>query len=157
MEIGELLRERCIAIDMPPADKPEILKRLVDLAAEIHNVGRRDAVEKALLAREAVGSTGIGNAVALPHARCAGVNELIVAAATVPGGVDYEALDGEPVKLLFLILSPKNAPGEHLKLMAKITRVLSQESIRDALTEAPDAAAFWSILYEAAKDSAPTR
>ncbi len=149
MDICERLRERCIAIKMNPGGKQEILKALVDLAAEVHNVGKRDAVVESLMAREAVGSTGIGNGIALPHARCPGIQELIVAAATVPEGMDYEALDGKPVRLFFLILSPKNAPGEHLKLMAKITRILGQQTIREDLIKAPDESSFWSILYDA--------
>ena len=157
MDLGDLLRERCIAIDMPPGDKLHVLERLVDLAAEVHNVGQREIVVQALLAREEVGSTGIGNGVALPHARCPGVDSLVVAAATVPGGLDYQALDGNPVCLLFLILSPKNAPGEHLKLMAKITRILNSPAVRESLAGAEDAAAFWSILYDASRAVAASK
>src|SRR5690606_7781390 len=99
--------------------------------------------------REEVLSTGIGHGVAIPHGKSSSVDGLVLVAGVTPEGVDFEALDGRPVHLFFLLVGPEAAAGQHVKALSRVSRLLRRESFRDRLISAPDAESFYSVLSEA--------
>lgn len=107
MSLLEILDERCIALDLEARDKQEAIAKMVDLLAATGALSERDEVLHAVLEREKVMSTGIGGGVAIPHAQSRGVTRLAVALARPKNEIDFEALDGKPVGLIFLIVGPE--------------------------------------------------
>ncbi len=113
------------------------------------SIGEAGDVLRAVRDREEVLSTGIGNGVAIPHGKSESVASLVLAAGVTARPVDFEALDGEPVSLLFLLVGPGAAAGDHVKALSRISRLLRRDAFRRRLCTAADAAAFYSVIAEA--------
>ncbi|MEW6234057.1 MAG: PTS sugar transporter subunit IIA [Candidatus Omnitrophota bacterium] len=156
MNLLDLISPRCIKVPLEAKNKTEAISELVDLVASVKQLPHRQAIFEALMEREEVGSTGIGHGVALPHAKCVEVKEICVACGFTPEGVDFDALDQEPVYIFFLILAPRSAPGQHLKVMASLTRLLSKASAREELLKAKTPDDAYSILCKIHEPSAAT-
>ena len=124
MKITDFLDRRAIKIGLTATDKEGILKELVDTLAEVKDIGDRKAIVKALLDRENLGSTGIGQGIAIPHGKTDRVKELVACLGVSRKGVNFEALDGEPVYIFFLLVASKDSAGLHLKALAQISRLL---------------------------------
>lgn len=124
MKITDFLDPRAIKIGLAASDKEAILKELVDVLAEFKDVGDRKAIVRALLDRENLGSTGIGQGIAIPHGKTDRVKELVAVLGVSPKGVNFDALDGEAVYIFFLLVAPKDTAGPHLKALAQISRLL---------------------------------
>lgn len=124
MKITDFLDRRLIKVGLTAKDKEGALKELVDVLAEVKDVGDRKAIAKALLERESLGSTGIGQGIAIPHGKTDRVKELVAVLGVSRKGVNFEALDGEPVYIFFLLVAPKETAGPHLKALAQISRLL---------------------------------
>lgn len=150
MKINEFLREKAIATSLRAADKPGVIRELVQLLVKSGDVkpADTDRFVEILLAREALGSTGIGQGVGIPHGKSNCVNQLVGAFGISPKGVNFEALDGDPVYLFFLLVAPEDAAGPHLKALARISRLLKDKFFRDTLREAPDEKAILRILQQ---------
>src|SRR3989338_3416657 len=150
MKINEFLREKAITTSLRATDKPGVIRELVQLLVKSGDVkpADTDRFVEILLAREALGSTGIGQGVGIPHGKSNCVNQLVGAFGISPKGVNFEALDGEPVYLLFLLVAPEDAAGPHLKALARISRLLKDKFFRDTLREAPDEKAILRILQQ---------
>ena len=124
MKITEFLDKRGIKIGIESTEKEDILKELVDVLAEVKDIGDKKAIVKALVERENLGSTGIGQGIAIPHGKTDRVKELVAVLGVSRKGVNFEALDGEMVYILFLLVAPKETAGPHLKALAQISRLL---------------------------------
>ena len=124
MKIHEILNKQAIKIGMDATNKEESLKELVHVLFGVRDIGDPKAVVKALLEREDLGSTGIGQGIAIPHGKTDKVSELIAVMGISHKGVDFDALDGEPVHIFFLLVTPKDSSGPHLKALAQISRLL---------------------------------
>ncbi|MBD3267709.1 PTS sugar transporter subunit IIA [bacterium] len=148
MKLMDLISPRCIKVPLQSHNKDEVLSELVDLLVSVKQLPHRNSIYEALIEREEVGSTGIGHGVALPHAKCVEVKDIYVACGISPGGIDFDALDRNPVHIFFLILAPRTAPGQHLKVMANLTRMLSNETAREKLLEADDADGVYQVLSD---------
>ncbi len=122
MRLGSLTRPDLIFPDLPAADRPEALRALAARLAGLGLVKSGEDLFQRLWEREQLGSTGIGAGIAIPHCKLPGLVHGIVAVGLVPGGVDFGAADGRPVKVLFLVVSPDGAPAEHLQILAAISR-----------------------------------
>jgi nitrogen PTS system EIIA component len=131
-------------------DKELLIKELAQYLCRSEDVrrGGSDAVFKALMARERLGSTGVGESVAIPHAKIAGLSSLIAAFGRSKSGVVFDAIDGQPVRLVFVLLVPENSAGTHLKALARIARLLKSASFRERLLNLPDAAAIYNAFLE---------
>ncbi|NIN70606.1 MAG: PTS transporter subunit EIIA [Gemmatimonadetes bacterium] len=150
LRVGDLLAPERVKVPLEGLDKESVLGELVDLAAESAGLAaRRDEIHKAVWEREEVLSTGIGNGIALPHAKIAGLGTIAMAAGVSRGPVEFGALDAEPVRLLFLVLGPETAADSQVRLLSRISRLLSGESLRQQLVSAKDARRFCEILGEA--------
>lgn len=124
MKITEFLNKNAIKIGLQSTEKEDVLKELVDVLAGVVDVGDKKAIVKSLVERENLGSTGIGQGIAIPHGKTDKVKELIAVLAISPKGVNFEALDGELVYIFFLLVAPKETAGPHLKALAQISRLL---------------------------------
>ena len=124
MKITEFLDKRGIKMDVESSEKEDVLKELVDVLAEVKDVGDKKLILKALIDRENLGSTGIGQGIAIPHGKTDKVKEIVAVLGISRKGVNFDALDGEPVYLFFLLVAPKDNPGPHLKALAQISRLL---------------------------------
>lgn len=136
MKLSEILDINSIKIPLQGKDKREVIEEMVDLLVEAGKVGGRERALAAILEREGLMSTGVGAGVALPHARSKGVKELVAAFGRTAVEIDYQALDGQPVQLIFMLLAPENNRGIHLKALSRISRMLSHENFRDFLLKA---------------------
>ncbi len=136
MKITELLKKEYILEQLKAKNKQEALAELAGVFIKGKNKFDTGAMLRVLLEREKLGSTGIGDGIAIPHGKLAGLDEILVAFGRSPEGIAFEALDGKPVHLFFLLMAPENSAGQHLKALAKISRMLKDGVFRKKLLEA---------------------
>jgi mannitol/fructose-specific phosphotransferase system IIA component (Ntr-type) len=146
--LTDLLTPERIRIPLRAQDKEALLSELVGVVAEGDAIDQ-DEVLRAVREREAVLSTGIGHGVAIPHGKSAAVSELRMAAGRVAQPVEFDALDGQPVELLFLLVGPETAAGPHIKALSRISRLVRKDEVRERLISARDAGEFFRTLQEA--------
>ena len=139
MKISEILDKRAIKLGLTSIKKEDVLKELVGILAQVENIGDQKSLLKTLLEREKLGSTGIGQGIAIPHGKTDAINRLIAVLGVSKSGVNFDALDGELVYIFFLLVAPKDSAGPHLKALAQISRLLRDtyfcELIRKCKTE----------------------
>jgi fructose-specific phosphotransferase system IIA component len=146
MKLSDLYHEDNIKVGLDPADKEALLQTIVaDLDAKGF-IMDRDQVVKDVLEREKVMSTGIGDGVAIPHAYTDGVEKLVAGFYRTKGDVDFEALDQNRVDLFFIILGPKESRRNHIKVLAKISRLLNHSDFREDLRSAADTEAVLNVF-----------
>jgi len=141
MDLCDLLAPDGIIGSLQATSKKHALQELAAIAAEKTEIDARE-IFNTLLQRERLGSTGLGRGIAIPHVKLAGLKGILCLFARLEQPIDYESHDNEPVDLIFLLLAPEHASGDHLKALASISRVVREPSILDALRGAPDAAAL---------------
>ncbi|MEO9461828.1 MAG: PTS sugar transporter subunit IIA [Marinomonas sp.] len=127
------------------ATKQAVLEQAAQVFAQVYGLDASAALE-GLQERERLGSTGFGRGVAIPHARAAGINRPIVVLLQLETPVDFDAADGMPVDLVFAMLSPENAGATHLHALAAISRLVRDDAMHEALSQAPDAEALYAQL-----------
>lgn len=148
MLLTELLKPDRIVVPLAATDKHGVLAELARHLVD-RSESSLDEVLAAVLERETVLSTGIGFGVAIPHARCAGVRELTVVGGVSREAIVYDGIDGEPVRLFFMIVGPEASAGLHVKILSRIARLVRAESLRRELTEARTPNEFHNILLDA--------
>jgi PTS system nitrogen regulatory IIA component len=136
MKMMEMLKAEFVIEELKAVNKRDVLAELIAVIAKGEGSVDPEAMLRIFLEREQLGSTGIGNGIAIPHGRLAGLNEAVLAFGRSRGGVAFEALDGKPVHLFFLLAAPENSAGQHLKVLAKISRMLKDGVFRKNLLEA---------------------
>ena len=138
--MSDFLSEKALTTSLQATEKPGVVRELVQLLVKAGEVKAEDADRfvEILLAREALGSTGIGQWVGIPHGKSNCVKELVGAFGISPKGVNFDALDGDSVYIFFLLVAPEDAAGPHLKALARISRLLKDKFFRDSLREAKD-------------------
>jgi PTS system nitrogen regulatory IIA component len=140
MKIMDFLSKKAIVPEIKSTKKEDVIKELVDAlinAGEVEKRHRNKLIE-ALMSREELGSTAIGQGVGIPHAKSEHVNKLVAAFGLSSRGVDFDSLDGEPVYIVFLLLAPQESAGPHLKALAGISRLLKDKYLRDNLRACKD-------------------
>jgi fructose-specific phosphotransferase system IIA component len=147
--LTELLTPDRIKIPLVSTTKEALLDELVGIVGRAGSISDVSDVLRAVREREEVLSTGIGHGVAIPHGKSASVPNLALAAGVTTEPVDFEALDGQPVRLFFLLVGPEAAAGQHVKVLSRISRLLRRESFRRRLMEASSSEEFYSVLTEA--------
>ena len=159
MKITDILSKESIALGQKATDKQGVLESMVDLMAASGKISDRKLYLDAVMAREEEGTTGVGGGIAIPHGRCSGVREAGLAAMTIDGGVEFEALDGNPVDILFLIAAPESSGNVHLEILSKLAMMLMDEKFVADLKSAKNADEFLQIIdkAEAAKDDADAK
>ena len=151
MQLTDLLTADRVAVhrmnaaasnDFTKAHALSLLSRLLASGTKLP----ADAIEHVLVEREQLQSTGIGEGVAIPHGALAQLETQCAALLIAPDGIDFQAIDGEKVTLLFAVIGPKRATGEHLKTLARVSRLLRNKAFRDRLTLAPDARTAYDLI-----------
>jgi fructose-specific phosphotransferase system IIA component len=151
--LGPHIRPELFVSEIQARKKPAIIDELVEMLHRAGVTRYPEAVRQALLQREALGSTGLGKGIAVPHARSTMVSERAIVVARSKRGVDFEAQDGQPVHLCFLIVAPPVEKDEiYLQLLARVVRGIRLARTRQRLLDAPDFEAVRSILVRAADD-----
>jgi len=135
--------------DCKAGSKKRVLERVGELLATAAPDLSSEEIFEQLLERERLGSTGLGHGVALPHARLKGIEQACGVLVRLASGVDYDAIDGQPVDLLFGLLVPHDATQEHLQLLAKLASLFSKESFRDQLRKAKDCDTVLTLIQQA--------
>ncbi len=146
MRISDLLKLECIELHGSPATKPEAIHQMVDLMVRGGNIADRKVYEAGVFERETEGTTGVGDGVAIPHCRSNVVTRPGLAAMVVPAGVEYEAMDDEPVHLIFLIAAPHTKENIHLDMLAALSRMLTEDAFRARLLAAKTPREFLDII-----------
>ena len=150
MQIMDFLSKKAIVMDIKSSKKEDVMKELVDAlinAGEIEKRYRNKLID-ALMAREALGSTAIGQGIAIPHAKSDCVNKLVAAFGISRKGVDFDSLDGDLAFIFFLLLAPQDSAGPHLKALARISRLLKDKYFRDSLRACSEEKAVIKIITE---------
>jgi nitrogen PTS system EIIA component len=153
MELSEILRVEAVRAPFRATSKKRLLQELADFAGEVYGLPA-DAVYKALIDREALGPTGVGRGVAIPHARFGGVSRVLGLFVRLEKPVDFEAIDKQPVDLVFTLLAPETAGADHLKSLARVSRTLRSEAICSKLRSTFDPSALYAILTDGKAEQA---
>ncbi|HEY6007731.1 MAG TPA: PTS sugar transporter subunit IIA [Geobacteraceae bacterium] len=148
MSIVDILHPEDIIPSLAALTKDAVLEELAAKLAQRHPELDPRELCAVLQERERLGSTGIGEGLAIPHGKVKRMQGLALVFGRSPAGVDFSALDGRPVHLFFLLVAPEEAVGVHLKMLARISRILKNPAVRRGLLEAPDAAAIYTIIHE---------
>ncbi len=149
MRLSELLNEQSVNLSLQARDKESSIKELVQLLESAHGVNTRGEILSKVLQRESMMSTGIGNGVAIPHGKTRLLDHLLGACAVSPAGIDFDTMDGEPATLFILLVSPESLRGPHVKALANVSRLLKEESVRNALRQSTSPVDFMRVLREA--------
>lgn len=135
MNVLEILDENCVALDLDVPDRTSLVSSMVAMLEEAGVVNDREEVVRRVLEREKLMSTGIGGGVAIPHAQCRGAVKLAIALARTKEGIDFDALDGKPVRLFFMIIGPEEKGG-YVRILARISRLLYTGDLQKSLHRA---------------------
>lgn len=157
MRITDLLKSESIALAQKPADKESAIRQLADLMAASGNLSDKEQYLKDVFAREASGTTGLGDGIATPHAKSTGVKEAGLAAMTVPAGMDFESMDGKPARLFFMIAAPDSANDAHIQILQQLAMMIMDPDFKEALIAAKTKEEFLHLidLKEDGKFEAP--
>jgi PTS system nitrogen regulatory IIA component len=149
MMLSELLVPAAVSVRLRSTSKREAIAELVELLETGHEVRSQGEILDRVLRREAMMSTGIGNGVAIPHGKARSVDRMLAACAMAPEGIDFEAVDGEPARLFILLVSPENVGAVHVRVLANISRLLKEESVRRQIVESSSTAELLDSLRAA--------
>ncbi len=147
MKILDVLLKEAILPDLNANDKKGVLEELVTPVARIADINH-DYLVKVLMERERLGSTGIGEGIGIPHGKVKGLESLVLGFGLSKKGVDFDSMDGQPAHIFFLLLTPENSTGLHLKLLARISRILKNEPFKQRLLHATNRDEIYSIIEE---------
>jgi PTS system nitrogen regulatory IIA component len=153
MTLTDLITRDAVIPALKVGSKKQALQELSERAAKVCGLPAREIFD-ALLQRERLGSTGIGNGIAIPHGKLAKVDRIFGVFARVDKPIDFESLDGEPVDLILLLLAPESAGADHLKALARAARLLRSQAITAKLRTTRDAGTLYSILADQPKSHA---
>jgi PTS system nitrogen regulatory IIA component len=152
MEINDLLNTESVIANLRVTSKKQALQDLARRAAEITSLDER-AIFDVLMEREKLGTTGVGNGIAIPHGKLASLDRLYGVFARLERSVDFQSIDEHPVDLIFLLLAPESAGADHLKALARVSRLLRDKTVCEKLRGTDNAEALYALLT----DSTETR
>jgi len=136
MKITDILNEKVIVTKLQGTTKSDILNAMIDLAATSDRVLDKEKMRSAILEREKIMSTGVGSGFAIPHGKTDAVQDIVAAFAITEQPIDYQSLDDQPVRIVFLLVGKDNSVGPHIKLLSRISRLMNKEEFRKKLIDA---------------------
>ncbi|MDJ0810525.1 MAG: PTS sugar transporter subunit IIA [Desulfobacterales bacterium] len=151
MKILDALTPETIIADLKSRDKMGLLEEMATPVARIANI-EVDEIVRVLHERERLGSTGIGGGIGIPHGKLKNLDNLLLGFGISRQGVDFESMDNRPTHIFFLLITPENSTGLHLKVLARISRILKNEPFKERLMEATSAEELYAILGEEDED-----
>jgi len=149
MRLTELINPQAVNTRLRARTKRDAIAELVELLESAHGIESHGEILDRVLRREAMMSTGIGNGVAIPHGKAKLVDRMVAACGVSTEGIEFESADGEAARLFILLVAPESGGALHVKVLANISRLLKEESVRQSLREAPNAEAFVAALRAA--------
>lgn len=152
MEITNILALEGVVADLKATSKKQALQELAAIAGDIIDVHERKIFD-VLLERERLGSTGVGNGIAIPHGKLNGLDQLVGLFARLHEPVEFDSIDERPVDLIFVLLAPESAGADHLKALARVSRLLRDEHVCERLRGSENAEAIYAMLTEPAEPS----
>ena len=148
MKIADILKKDSIIPELKGATKEEVLREITDFLKTQDLLKDKKALLKTLIEREKLGSTGIGENVAIPHGKSDELSQIVTVFARSLNGMDFEALDQKPVHFVCMVIAPSNSTGQHLKALARISRIFKNQNLRDGILNLKDADEIYSLLLE---------
>ncbi|MBO0905124.1 PTS IIA-like nitrogen regulatory protein PtsN [Jiella sonneratiae] len=153
MEVNTLIDPGAILPDLKANSKKQVLQELAGRAAELTGLSEREIFET-ILGREKLGSTGVGNGIAIPHGKLADLDRIVGLFARLSRPVEFDALDDQPVDIVFLLLAPQGSGAEHLKALSKVARLLRNRNIVDEIRATRDGGAIYALMTNAMAQNA---
>ncbi len=148
MKLRDILFRNAIITDLKPGDKQDVLKRLATFLCSLHDITDVDSVVSGILSRETETSTGIGFGIAVPHVRTEIAHEIYLACARCPEGIEFDALDNNPVKLIFLLIVPRQRSNNYQDILQAISGIMLYENMREELLNAETPESFIKVLVD---------
>ncbi|MEN6338297.1 MAG: PTS sugar transporter subunit IIA [Phycisphaerales bacterium] len=148
MILTQILQPTCVKVPLTGKDKDAVITELVNLLDENKLIQNRQVVLDAVFTREQTRSTGIGSGIAIPHGKCNAVRELVMALGVAESPIDFDSVDGKPVSIVILLVSPQDQTGPHIQALARISRLMLDEDFKSALEKAPSSEAAYKLLSE---------
>jgi PTS system nitrogen regulatory IIA component len=148
MKITDILKKEHIIENLVSTDKESTLDELSSFLKDKGMVSNKETLQSALMEREALGSTGIGENVAIPHAKISAIDQIVTVFGRSIKGIEFDSLDKEPVHFIYLVLAPMNSSGQHLKVLARISRLLKNKSLRESIISATEANQIYAIIAD---------
>ena len=152
MKILDILDKECIIPELRSRTKEEVLEELTGALLSCKTNLDKEALVEVLLERERLGSTGIGDGIAIPHGKVQDLDELVLSFGRSTEGIEFDSMDGRPTHLFFLLIAPENSAGIHLRALAKISRLLKSGQFRQRLLEAETSEALFQVIQEEDKE-----
>ncbi len=146
MILTQILQPSCVKLPLEGKDKPSAIEELVDVLKSSGMLGDRDSVLESVMSRERTRSTGIGSGIAIPHGKTNAVKELLMAIGICKEAIDFESIDGKPVRIIILLVSPADQTGPHIQALARISRLMLDEEFRKQLEEAKSADEVYELF-----------
>jgi PTS system nitrogen regulatory IIA component len=146
MKIAEFLSPNAVVADLSARSKPDVLLELASTLTRSNPTLRQERLVEVLKDREKLGSTGIGEGVAIPHGKLSGMSQLTASFGVSRSGIDFEAIDGKPTHLFFALVAPENSAGVHLKALARISRLFKNPSFRQNILQAKTADEIYQLI-----------
>ena len=148
MKIDEILKKESVIADIAGKNKLDVIKEMTERLKQNDTIKDDQALFTTLMEREKLGSTGIGENVAIPHGKSDELTQIITVFARSLSGVNFESLDQKPVHFVCMVIAPAHSTGQHLKALAKISRLFKNQKLREGILKAEDSNAIYSILLE---------
>jgi len=148
MKIDEILKKECVIADLVGKNKLEVIKEMTECLKQNKIVNDDQALFETLMEREKLGSTGIGENVAIPHGKSDELTQIITVFARSLKGVDFESLDQKPVHFVCMVIAPAHSTGQHLKVLARISRLFKNQGLREGILKSEDTDSIYSLLLE---------
>jgi fructose-specific phosphotransferase system IIA component len=155
MRLSEILKPQNIRVSLQAISKTEAITELIDLLSDNGELTEKGKVLDSVLEREATRTTGIGNGLAIPHGKCNGVDHLVMAIGKAATPIDFQAIDGKPVTLIWLLASPPDKTGPHITALARISKLMTVDRFRRTMNEATSAEQLFELIVEQEKAVMP--
>jgi PTS system nitrogen regulatory IIA component len=148
MKISDILKKEHVIKELNSCDKKNVLDELSSFLEDEGEITNKESLLAALIEREKLGSTGIGENVAIPHAKISEIDKIITVFGRSKNGVEFESLDQKPVNFIFVVIAPENSTSQHLKALARISRLFKNASLRESVLRTNEADQIYSILVD---------
>jgi fructose PTS system EIIBC or EIIC component len=152
MKISDILSADVIAVNMEVADKDDAIKKIIDLSANSGKILDLDKASRTIFEREKLVSTGVGKGFAIPHGKTDAISDVVASFAITKDPIDFDSIDGEPVRFIFLLIGKENLLNTHIKLLSRISRLMNKDEFREALLEAKSSEEVLKIFRDEEKN-----
>jgi fructose-specific phosphotransferase system IIA component len=148
MRLTDIIKVDCVRVPLESLDKQGVLFELVDLLSDAGRIGEPEALKEAVWEREVTRTTGIGYGLAIPHGKSESCDRLVMAVGKPAEPIDFNAIDGQPVSVIFLLASPPDQTGAHIQALARVSRLMTDSSFREKVMAAEDSESLFGLISE---------